>query len=70
MQGDITIEVDKQFYDNEYSEFKNKFFDKVSQGFNKQEVEMLRGIGCSDDYIFIAMLIGVYEGNLKMGMNI
>ena len=66
----ITLSLNKQFYNKEYSEFKNKFFKKVSQGYNIGSIAIMRANGISDDDIFIAMLVGVYKANLSMGMNI
>ena len=66
----ITISLNKQFYDREYSEFKHKYFKKVSQGYNIGEVAIMRANGISDDDIFIAMLVGVYKANLSVGMDI
>ena len=66
----ITISLNKQFYNKEYSEFKRKYFKKVSQGYNIGEVAIMRANGISDDDIFIAMLVGVYKANLSVGMDI
>ena len=66
----ITISLNKQFYNKEYMEFKRKFFKKVSQGYKIGEVAIMRANGISDDEIFIAMLVGVYKANLSVGMNI
>ena len=66
----IAISLNKQFYNKEYSEFKRKYFKKVSQGYNIGSIAIMRANGISDDEIFIAMLVGVYKANLSVGMDI
>ena len=66
----ITISLNKQFYNKEYLEFKLKYFKNVSHGYNIGNIAIMRANGISDDEIFIAMLVGVYKANLSVGMNI
>ncbi len=66
----MNLDIDDNLFDNEYSQYKKQFFEKVSKGYREREIKVMRMLGISDDTIFIAHMIGVYKANFEAGLNV